>query len=268
VERAKLSLERVKPSLDQRLERSSPENTTQGTTPISLLESVEPEFDCPVCADAPSGFVTVYVGGKAVGARRCVCKTEKIIEQKVGQIPREFGVPELEEIEPRVDLHKNQPAAIAYMRQHPTESYLLVGTNGSGKTFLAYALYVRALRSNRRVVALTVQELLNQYRRMEMGEKNAQGERFLADVTMEQLTQNREPWTILLDEFEKARPTEFACEALFALVDAAWKHSHQLIVTSNMSMDGLIDKWSAIDEVYGRSMAKRIAGMCKGFSFF
>ncbi len=228
----------------------------------------ELKFDCVVCSDSDSGMVTVFVDGISKGARKCECRVRRSIERGLALVPQEFGAPKLMELKPRQDLHPAQATAIAYMKEHPEESYLLCGDNGTGKTFLGYALYLHALFAGRRVVAMTVQELLSQYKRMEMHEAGPKGEAFRAAVVVDDLRQNHTRFTLFLDEFEKARATEFTCEMLYALIDAAYAFGHQLIVTSNMNVNSLINRWGRIDEVYGRSIGRRLASMCSGVGFF
>lgn len=228
--------------------------------------SREPTFNCSICSDI--GMVQAVSGDGSKAAKRCECRVRRIVEQGLAAIPKEFGAPRLMELRPRPDLHPAQAATIVYMQEHPDESYLLCGDNGTGKTFLAYALYLHALFAGRRVIAMTVQELLSQYKRMEMHEANAKGEAFRATVTVDDLRQNHTRFTLFFDEFEKARATEFTSEMLYAVIDAAYAFGHQLIITSNMKVSALINRWGKIDEVYGRSMARRLASMCNGVGFF
>lgn len=228
--------------------------------------SSEPVFECAVCSDV--GMVTVFVEGVSKGVKRCECRTRKIIQAGLKDVPPEFGVPMLGSLAPRPGLHRDQRAVIEHMKQHPFESYLFCGENGTGKSHFAYALYVHALFAGRRSVACTLRELLDEFKRMEMREAGADGKAFMARVTPGQLQQDKERWTIVLDEFEKARVTEFTSEMLFALLDSAWKYGHQMIVTSNKSIEELIDRWGRIDEVYGRSIVKRLAATCNGIGFF
>jgi DNA replication protein DnaC len=63
---------------------------------------------------------------------------------------------------------------------------------------------------------------------------------------------------LFLDEFEKARPTEFASEMLFNLLDAARNFNHQLVITSNLDPEKLRAHWSRIDEIWGNSIMARL----------
>jgi DNA replication protein DnaC len=223
-------------------------------------------IECKECSD--TGLIYTKMEDGTNGTRKCICKKKKAIEEALARIPEKFGIPKLEELQPREEYHPDQPYAVEYIKAHPNDSYLFAGANGTGKSHMAYALYTHAVFSGRPAIALTVRDLLAQFRRMELGEVTKEGRPYRAEVTMEDLKQKSTKWTILLDEFEKARVTEFTCEMLFALLDAAWKYGHQLLVTTNMDMPELTERWEDIDAVYGQSIAKRIAGACTGIGLF
>jgi DNA replication protein DnaC len=98
------------------------------------------------------------------------------------------------------------------------------------------------------------------FRRLELGV--ADGETLKPPrVSVEALRRPHNRWFLFLDEFEKARPTEFAAEQLFGLLDAAMSFKHQLIITSNLKTDELRQHWSRASEVYGTSIMTRVQ-MC------
>src|SRR4051794_10302908 len=160
--------------------------------PKSLLE---PSFDCLECSD--TGMVLLDIGMRKRAAKRCQCRVKRIIDRAVSAIPKEYGCPRLSELTARPELHPEQESVIEFMKANPEKSFMLCGDNGTGKTFLAYALYVHALYAGRRVVAMSVQELLSQYKRMEMREANAVGEFYRARVVVDDLRQNHTPYTLL-----------------------------------------------------------------------
>jgi DNA replication protein DnaC len=241
------------------------------------LTGVKP-YECETCSD--TGMVIVETGDERYPrtAKRCECRVRRIIENAIAAIPQEIGVPKLAELRPAKDLHpvaayarhieNVQAQAINAMQSAPEDDYLFCGENGTGKTHLAYALYLHALFAGRRVMACTVQELLDEFKAMELGKVGRDGQPFRPRVTPEDLRQNSEKWTLLIDDFVQARVTEFTCEMLCALLDAAWKYGHQLIVTSNKNVDDLIQRWSRVDEVYGRTMAKRLTAKCMCVELF
>jgi DNA replication protein DnaC len=162
-------------------------------------------------------------------------------------------------LEPRPDLHPLQTQVIRHIKAHPDDSYLLTGRNGSGKSHIAWALYRHAVVKGRGLAACTVRDLLKDFRRMEVTrDSNAA---FVPRVTPEQLKRVKGlRWFIFLDEFEKARPSEFASEMLFSLLDAAKSFGHQLVVTSNMPIEGLRQHWSRQNDIWGNSIIERLKG--------
>jgi DNA replication protein DnaC len=61
-----------------------------------------------------------------------------------------------------------------------------------------------------------------------------------------------------LDDLDKARPTEYAAEQLLAAVDNAYVHQLPLIVTTNLELREIADRWPH----YGEAIASRLAGYC------
>jgi DNA replication protein DnaC len=146
---------------------------------------------------------------------------------------------------------------IDVVRAHPDESYLFLGKNGSGKSHIAWALYRYAVAKRRPVVACTVRDLLADFRRVEIGVPD--GETLKSPrVTAADLRRSGKRWFLFFDEFEKARPTEFASEMLFNLLDAAKSFNHQLVITSNFTAKQLRDHWGRIDDVWGNSIMTRL----------
>jgi DNA replication protein DnaC len=167
----------------------------------------------------------------------------------------------LSQLAPDPDRHPNQAAVIEEMKKNPEKSYLFCGSNGSGKTHFGWALFRYALSKGRRVIGCSVRELLEDYRKSATAtgpEDN--GQWFRPRVLPDDLKVKGARWTIFLDEFEKARPSEFAAEMLFALFDAAYQYKQQLIVTSNFNVQKLIAHWGRLDEVWGTSIVRRLDG--------
>jgi DNA replication protein DnaC len=181
-------------------------------------------------------------------------------------IPPVFNNPRLSRLSPRADLHPGQAAAITFIRANPNDSYLFVGKNGTGKSHIAWALYRYAVSQRRPVVACTVRDLLADFRRVEVGVP--EGETLKAPrVTADELRKSSKPWLLFLDEFEKARPSEFASEQLFNVIDAARSFQHQIVVTSNFSAEALRTHWGRIDEIWGNSIMTRLQE-CHEVDFF
>jgi DNA replication protein DnaC len=191
-------------------------------------------------------------------ARNCICLRRQLNRARLEKIPPVFNDPRLRRLKPRPDLHPKQPSVIQLIQSCPDDSYVLTGKNGTGKTHFAWAIYRHTLSQHRPAVACTVRDLLSEYRRMEVGVPD--GETLKSPrVTAEELRKISKPWLLLLDEFEKARPSEFASEQLFNLLDAAKSFNHQIVATSNLNWDGLRAHWSRIDEIWGNSIMTRLA---------
>jgi DNA replication protein DnaC len=134
----------------------------------------------------------------------------------------------------------------------------MTGRNGTGKTHIGWALFRNAIAQRRSAVACAIRDLLADFRRVEIGVPNGETLRS-PRVTAEQLRKPGKPWLLLLDEFEKARPTEFASEQLFNVLDAAKSFNHQIVVTSNLKANELRAHWSRIDEIWGNSIMTRLS---------
>jgi len=200
--------------------------------------------------------ITAGVVGKTA-SENCLCVRRKLNRAQLAIIPPVFGMPRLMRLRPRVDLHPNQAAAIEIVQSNPNGSYLFTGNNGTGKSHLAWAIFRYVISKRRPAVACTVRDLLYEYRRVEVGVP--EGEILKSPrVTAENLRKPGKSWLLFLDEFEKARPSEFASEQLFNLLDAAKSFGHQLVITSNFNPEKLRAHWGRIDEVWGNSIMTRL----------
>jgi DNA replication protein DnaC len=201
----------------------------------------------------------------AKASERCLCVRRKTIQAQLSVIPPVFGMPRLGRLKPSSAHHHKQAAAIDLVRNKPDESYLFTGRNGSGKSHIAWAIYRHALASRRPAVASSVRDLLDEFRRLELSIK--EGDPWTPRVRAIDLRKQGKPWLIFLDEFEKARPSEFASEQLFNLLDAAKSFGHQLVITSNFDAEKLRSHWGRIDEVWGNSIMTRLWD-CHRIEFF
>lgn len=199
-------------------------------------------------------------------AKNCMCVIRKAAKAQLAMVPPMFNRPRLSRIQPRSDLHPNQATALTFIRANPNESYLLIGKNGTGKSHIAWALYRNAVSQRHPVVACTVRDLLADFRRVEVGvgpDETLKSPR----VTAEDLRRPGKPWFLFFDEFEKARPSEFAAEQLFNLLDAARSFQHQIIATSNLRIEALRAHWGRVDPIWGNSIMTRLQD-CNQVDFF
>lgn len=180
----------------------------------------------------------------------CLCQRRNIVRASLA-VPPKFGNPKLNRLTAQPWAHESQAAVIEYLKAHPRESYLFCGRNGSGKTHFCWALLRAALCSRRRVRAALLSELIDQYREWEFSKEGR------PTVLPAQL-KSSEPYTVFLDEFDKANATEYASRKLFELLNAARDYEQQLLIATNKTWEELQQRWSKIDPVYGDSIMKRV----------
>ena len=205
----------------------------------------EAEYGCPKCQDL-EWLITPH------GAKRCECLEVKLRIRLLERIPLEYRGFDLAAIEPDTARHPGQVGLVAHLKANPERSLFLAGKVGCGKSLFGWLLYKQAVESSRPAVAAPLAELMAEYRRFECGEEKP------PSVISTDLRSDRRRWLIFLDEFDKARASEFATEQLFLLMDAIYAGRHQLIVTSNIAKDALREHWSKASEQYGVSIMRRM----------
>lgn len=224
----------------------------QQITPLLSVNSAPIELpDCPNCLD---GWIVV----EGEGARRCECLRNKIRARALARIPTIYQKLTLETIAADPTRHTDQGLIISAMRRQPETSFAFFGANGCGKSLFGWLLYRRAVDSNRFAVGLPLAELLEQFRGYERDPDK------LPSIGPSDLRQDKRRYLVFLDEVEKARPSEFAAEMLFRLVDAAYSFDHQLVIASNQTPDELSAHWAKNGGTYGPSIVRRIMEMRNG----
>jgi DNA replication protein DnaC len=172
--------------------------------------------------------------------------------QLLERIPAEYRSFDLSSVQPDTNRHPGQASLVPALQSNPESSLLICGRVGCGKSLFGWLLYKRAVESGRPAVAAPLAELMAEFRRYECGDDK------LPSVMSADLRSDRRRWLIFLDEFDKARASEFATEQLFLLMDAIYAGRHQLIVTSNLCKDELRAHWSRASEQYGVSIMRRL----------
>lgn len=192
------------------------------------------------------------------GVVECPCRKRRRFR---GIVPKHFERFNLARLKPRTQNHAGQGAVLAELRRYPSASYLLCGKNRVGKSLFGWCLLRQAVCAGRRVVAVNLAVLLDQYRALERpvreGEAPPERPRILAS-DLEGATN----WLVLLQEFDKPRPTEYASERLFELIDMAFNYEHQLVITSNLDPGELEGHWSTYSPRFGRSIMSRLVEKC------
>lgn len=178
-------------------------------------------------------------------------------------MPSEFFGPDIERVAPFWDAetgfgHPRQARAIEILRANKNESVLLAGENKCGKTRLAFALWKYAIRQKKKPYFNTIDGLVKEFVKVETHQKDSRGELFLASISPEALEIRNERRVILLDEADAANPTLFACQKLFYFLKSAMEFHHQLVITSNRTIEDLQEIWSKHDRVWGAKIASRL----------
>jgi DNA replication protein DnaC len=65
---------------------------------------------------------------------------------------------------------------------------------------------------------------------------------------------------LVLDDLDKARPTEASLETLFLAIDRWVSQEYPLLVTTNWTLDEVSERWEGS---YGPAIASRLAGYCR-----
>lgn len=224
--------------------------TNSSTSPAWPASALARKYECNACFD--EGYVLI----EGVGAKKCDCLKRKHKAQALARIPLRYREHTLATATADVARHWKQPALLAAMREDARLSLFLYGPSGTGKTHFAWMMYRQAVEEGRRAVGISLAELLLEYR---VWEKDADT---LPTIIPGNLLQSRPAQTpgvlILLDDVDKARPSLFAAEMLFRLVDAAYNNNHQLVVTSNLAPSALAAKWSEAGDAHGSAIVRRI----------
>lgn len=227
-------------------------NSQTGSRPERLFEPV-----CTDCADLG------WIVEPGRGARACSCRERKRTAERLAALNRRyarFAEFDLYGLRPRADLHSKQAALIPAVQADPGRSWLMFGGTGSGKTLIGYCLAKLAIEQGRPVVAVTLAELLEQYR------AQARGAEQLPVVDGEALREGKGRYLIFIDEIDKARPTEFAAEKFFQLANAIYDTGQQVVIASNLDKGALVGHWerasggeSGDGSQYGAPILRRLA---------
>jgi DNA replication protein DnaC len=146
----------------------------------------------------------------------------------------------------RLSMLSSSPAANEAARQWASgqaRGLCLTGPVGVGKTYLAAAAAWKRLQDFS-VRWVSVARLMTQLRAGFGSEMKAQADRIVAGNG-----------AIVLDDLDKANPTEYGKEVLFAAIDGRVEEGAPLLVTTNLPLSKLGDK-------LGAPIASRLAGYC------
>lgn len=130
---------------------------------------------------------------------------------------------------------------------------LLTGGVGVGKTTIAAAAVVERTRTET-VMWVSAHQLVR-----DLQAPFDSPERQRAN----DLVSGRIAAAIAVDDLDKVRPSEFAAEAIFGLVDICETGGRGLLITTNLRPAELAQKWPA---PYGEAIGSRLRGTCAAFA--
>lgn len=136
-------------------------------------------------------------------------------------------------------------------------SLYIVGDIGAGKTFLCSCLCADLVRRKVRVLWRNVSDILREIR-ASFGKKENREQEVMASFM--------KPAVLVLDDLGKERPTEWAVEQLFAVLNARYDARKPVIVTTNYGGEELVKRLTPrgeSDDTTARAIVDRLRGTCK-----
>lgn len=222
---------------------------------------------CHGCGSTVTVPVPADIGGRALSyAQRIPVLCDQCAEQ-ADQVDRDREVQaKRREHQARIDrsglpgalqgellqrLTQQDPAVLAAARRWAAgdlAGLLLTGPVGAGKTTIAAAATWERL-SQRGVLWRECPRLFAQ---LGTGLGSAARDDALAVLL--------DRGALVLDDLDKARPTEYGAEHMFAAIDARLTSSQPLLVTANLTLGELAERWPA---PYGEAIASRLRATCQ-----
>lgn len=225
---------------------------------VSLSSESDPKFDCGICDDRGYEIVKQEFNGRMYEAKKdCVCYLEKVRRKRLSVIPPKFANLCLAQIQPDESVHPLQKSFVPVLKTSPSDNFFLAGRFGTGKTLMMWMLYREAVMNDKRVVACTLTELLNEYKVFIQASISG-GELVYPRLSSGDLRQNHTRFSIFLDDIDKAKPTEYVAEQFFELADAIYAFNHQIVITTNLTAVKLIEHFERADERYGGAIVRRL----------
>jgi hypothetical protein len=186
------------------------------------------------------------------------CRIQARTTRKLSRIPPEYEHLRLESVAPDVTRHPGQPVVWRAVRSRPESSYPICGGSGAGKTAVLWGPYHNAVERRRPAVAFfSLAELLEDYKRAKTA-RHEDG--YAPELHPSELQTRSGRWFVGIDDFHIGRPSRFAGEMIYRLVDAAYTYRRQLVITSQIDRGGIERRWAEAGAGYGEAILRRVLG--------
>lgn len=147
---------------------------------------------------------------------------------------------------------------VSLSKKRKAMSLYIVGDIGVGKTFLCSCLCADLVRRKVRVLWRNVSDVLREIR-ASFDKKAGNREQEVIDSFLK-------PAVLVLDDLGKERPTEWALEQLFSVVNARYDAGKPMLVTTNYGGEELVKRLTPrgeSDDTTARAVVDRLRGTCK-----
>ena len=168
----------------------------------------------------------------------------------------------------RVEAYERAVAfGMAMATKTAPRSLYIAGDVGTGKTFLASCLCTDLIRRGHRVLWRNVSDVLREIR-ASFDDRKVKEAEVIARFT--------KPRVLVLDDLGKERPTEWALEQLFSIINARYDAGRPLIVTTNYGSADLVRRltpradaagyaddttaWAIVDRLRGTAQPIKLEG--------
>jgi DNA replication protein DnaC len=211
-------------------------------------------YNCQHCEDTGTiyGVYTDDSGLERTCSKRCECKNAELSQYLRSQMPPLYEDADLNTLLPWEFKHKKQNSVVKGIKENPFDSYLFVGDSGVGKSYMAWALWKNAAMSDRKAVGMTLAEFRDEYNKYAMDSFSPRR------ITPEELCQKHKKYTVLFDEVDKVKISEYSIEKFFQVLKNIIDYKHQLIVTTQSGLSELKEHFSQVSEAYGSAIMRRL----------
>lgn len=231
--------------------------------------------DCPLCLGA-GNVRHEHVGADTGFCIRlsvpCVCRPHQLFHRSCSaMLPERFENADLETIMPQPRDIVNLDAAlqaeiIQAVKSAPDDNYFLTGPSGTGKSYLAAAIFATRAQKWAMKVAngetkdaqacwrTRTSKLLDAHVAIALDPKASKPLVTVADIE-KAVSAGHKP-SLVLDEISNFKHTPFKIERLAQLVDCIYENGGQVVATANKPLDWFTAQWG-VDEA--ESIIRRIA---------